>query len=73
MAGRIGTVLYVSFLVRLWREPGVPALPLSATWHAEVEHIQTGRKWRFDSADELLDFLRRLAENPGEPGWSRAK
>lgn len=51
--------MYMSFLVRLWYEPGqeAPALPIE--WHSEIECIQTGRRWAFDTLEELLDFLRR--------------
>ncbi len=46
---------YSSFLVRLWQEEeaGTPA-----TWHGEVESIQTGRKWQFDSLELTIGFLR---------------
>ncbi len=50
---------YMSFLIRLWREAEAAAGSASAEWHCEVEHIQTGQRWRFDTLDELLDFLRR--------------
>ena len=58
---------YMSFLVRLSRasvygsnEP----CAVSQSWHGEVEHIQTGRCWTFSTLDDLLNFLRRLGENP---------
>ncbi len=55
---------YASFLIRLWRERS-PAPPESAAdWRSEVEHIQTGRRWTFNTLDELLGFLRRQAEGP---------
>jgi hypothetical protein len=55
---------YISFLVRLWREPGqeTPALPVN--WHSEVECIQTGQQWMFDTLDKLLDFLRQQMKQP---------
>ena len=56
---------YASFLIRLWRERGLERQGPSAEWHSEVEHIQTGQRWSFDTLDELLDFLRRQAEGPG--------
>jgi hypothetical protein len=57
------TTVYISFLVRLWREPR-PQPPDQATaWQGEVEHIQSGRRSTFDSLDDLLGFLRRQAEN----------
>jgi hypothetical protein len=54
---------YISFLIRLWREES-PELPeATAAWEGEVEHIQSGRRWTFDTLDELLSFLRRQAED----------
>ena len=46
---------YKSFLVRLWREKDDPSK--SVDWKAEVEHIQSGRRWDFGAIDELLAFL----------------
>jgi hypothetical protein len=59
---------YISFLVRLWREPGqeTPAPPTD--WHSEVECIQTGQRWTFTTLEELLDFLRRQAQELAAPG-----
>ncbi len=55
---------YVSFLLRLWRE-GSPELSGSdADWQSKIEHIQSGRRWTFSTLDELLNFLRRQAEEP---------
>ncbi len=56
--------IYVSFLIRMWREqnPGQPES--AADWHSEIEHIQSGRRWVFNTLDELLVFLRQQAENP---------
>jgi hypothetical protein len=53
---------YVSFLVRLWREPSqeTPAPP--ADWHCEAECIQTGQRWTFTTLEELLDLLLRWME-----------
>ncbi len=55
-------VEYASFLIRLWRT-SPPAHPLAeeGAWHSEVEHIQSGRRWTFDTLDEVLGFLRRQA------------
>jgi hypothetical protein len=55
---------YASFLVRLWRE-GDPQLSApTAGWQGEIEHIQSGQRWTFNTLDELLDFLHRQAEEP---------
>jgi hypothetical protein len=50
--------VYLSFLVRLWRDEPQPPEPPTA-WQGEVEHIQSGRRSTFESLDDLLDFLRR--------------
>ena len=55
---------YVSFLVRMWREPRLELPGSTIDWHSEVEHIQSGRRWTFARLDELLDFLRQQAEDP---------
>jgi hypothetical protein len=61
--------VYISFLIRLWRE-GEPELPEGTTeWQGEVEHIQSGRRWAFSALDELLGFLRRQAEDPNVLHW----
>lgn len=58
---------YISFLVRLWRERSqeTPAPP--ADWQSEVECIQTGQRWTFDTLEALLDFLRQQVEEMGAP------
>ncbi len=49
-----------TFIVRLPIEhPEQPLVP----WRGEVEHIQSGQRWAFSEMDELLDFLRRQAED----------
>ena len=57
-------VIYVSFMIRLWREKCPEPPETTADWQGEVEHIQTGRRWSFDTLDELLCFLRRQSEDP---------
>gem|GEM_PF-4768710 len=39
----------------------MPSSP-SSGWHSELERIQTGQVWTFNSPHELLDFLRRQME-----------
>ena len=56
------SIEYTSFLVRLWREVGDERLVLPTAWQAEVEHIQTGERWRFETLEQLLDFL---GQQPG--------
>ena len=57
---------YRSFLLRLWQEEEAET---PATWHGEVESIQTGRKWEFDCLESILDFLRTqtLADLTNDP------
>lgn len=61
---------YMSFLVRLSHIAGYgngesPAP--SQGWHCEIEHIQTGQCWTFNAMQDLLEFLRRLAEDSRIP------
>jgi hypothetical protein len=39
----------------------------AADWQGEVEHIQSGRRWRFDGLDQLFDSIRRQVEGSEEP------
>jgi len=55
------SIEYTSFLVRMWREAD-PRQDSPQAWRSEVEHIQTGQRWTFETLDELLDLLRREAE-----------
>ncbi|MBC8492368.1 MAG: hypothetical protein H8D43_01180 [Chloroflexi bacterium] len=50
---------YVSFLVRLWRETNPERTEPVTGWQGEVEHIQSGQRWTFDTLDETLSFMRR--------------
>lgn len=68
MASMSTSIEYVSFLVRLWREVSGEGLDRSANWHSEVEHIQTGERWDFETLQELLDFLRCEAQDSGTLG-----
>lgn len=42
---------YESFLLRLWQKDG------ATTWHGEIESIQTGQKWQFDSLEIIITIL----------------
>ena len=64
------SVEYASFLIRLWREVSADATASLTDWCSEVEHIQSGQRWTFGSLDELLDFVRQKAEEPGASGQS---
>jgi len=63
----IDSPTYVSFLVRLWREPASELPERTAGWQGEVEHIQSGRRWKFDSLDQLFAAIRRQVEGREEP------
>jgi hypothetical protein len=66
-------VTYLSFLVRLWCENEPAASDPCPQWQGEVEHIQSGQQWKFNSLDELLEFLRRQIENHGMSTWTRGE
>lgn len=54
--------VYMSFLVRLWRDHLGSDRP--GCWQCELEHVQTGTRCRFSTLDELLAFLRQAAITP---------
>lgn len=58
---------YMSFLIRLWREPASELSEQTAGWQGEVEHIQSGRRWMFDGLDELFASIRQKVEGSAEP------
>ncbi len=60
---------YLSFIVRLWRENIPPHMSNIADWEGEIEHIQSGRRWRFHSLAELMAFFQNvnLAVDDGDP------
>ncbi len=64
------TVVYTSFLVRLWcqRSESLQAVP--EAWHAQVEHVQTGAVWEFDDPEALLTFLLQQFTHPDQWGCS---
>lgn len=66
---------YRSYLLRLWREKEAIEIP---AWHGEIESIQSGQKWEFDSLETFVVFLRsqgftELANEPFQEtersGW----
>jgi hypothetical protein len=61
------TPTYLSFLVRMWREEDPKRPQRIGHWQGEIEHIQTGQRWTFDSLDALLAFLRQQAVAPEAP------
>lgn len=44
---------YCSFLVRLWLIAG----PEGQRWMGEVERVQDGQIWRFQSLEEIAGFF----------------
>jgi hypothetical protein len=54
---------YFSFIVRIWRERSLthPEI-VKPGWQGEVEQIQTGEQWTFETLDEMLRFFRRRKE-----------
>ena len=53
---------YASFLVRLWRRREPEPTQNAASWQGEVEHVQSGRRWSFDSLERLLAILSSQVE-----------
>ncbi len=51
------TLEYASFFVRLWRSRSAGGSTQIGKWHGEVEHVQSGMKWEFENASDLLQFL----------------
>jgi hypothetical protein len=62
------SIEYASFLIRLWREQNAGPACEAVDWQSEVEHIQTGERWEFDTLEGLLSFLRRETEDGGRRG-----
>jgi hypothetical protein len=54
---------YRSFMVRLWHEPETS----EATWHGEVEHIQSGRVVTVSSLEEIFHLIRHTAAAAQQP------
>lgn len=57
--------LYHSFLIRMWREEDLDDPERASEWQGEVEHIQSGRRWKFENLHDLLGFIQIQAQNPG--------
>ena len=55
---------YLSFLVRLWHEPNMESPAQIIRWRGEVEHIQSGQRWSYETLDEVLSFLRKQVSDP---------
>jgi hypothetical protein len=61
-------VQYASFLIRLWRS-FEPEDIVPAQWQSEVEHIQSGRCWKFATLAEMEEFFRHQAADPQGLDW----
>jgi len=57
------TVEVSSYLIRLWRD-ALPAPTPAPEWHCEVEHIQSGQRWSFETADALIAFITTQTHTP---------
>jgi hypothetical protein len=55
---------YASFIVRIWRKSGLDANGNPYDWQSEVEHIQSGQTWSFNTLEELQAFNRQQMEHP---------
>lgn len=62
--------VYASFLIRLWRQTGPLSPDHPSDWQSEVEHIQSGHRWRFTSLDDLLAFLHQQPGKLETPTYS---
>lgn len=62
---------YASFLMRCWREQATSAQ--QGLWCGEIEHIQSGSRWRFSTMSELLTFLQQVAGAPTGTVQSESK
>jgi hypothetical protein len=53
---------YASFLLRLWPTEEQDATEPKPGWQGEAEHIQTRRRWTFDSLEDLFRLLHEQLE-----------
>jgi len=54
---------YASFIIRIWRISGSQMNLESFEWQSEVEHIQSGNTWTFNSFEQLEAFIRQQFEH----------
>jgi hypothetical protein len=68
------SVLYASFIVRLWRDPPTEGADAHGpAWMGELESIQTGRAWRFQGLDPLPGLLAAQVGDDSPAGHGRKK
>ena len=51
------SIEYHSYLIRIWRETSSSSAH-HGDWHGEVEQIQSGACWTFQSVETLLDLIK---------------
>jgi hypothetical protein len=49
-------------MVRIWRLTNGGGEEEATSWLGEIEHLQSGEHWSFETLDELPELLRRQAE-----------
>ena len=55
---------YRSFLLRLWQENETD---LPAVWRGEIEWIQSGQTWRFDSLPIMFELFQSIMPGQAHP------
>jgi hypothetical protein len=50
---------YASFIVRVWRKVNSAVEDAPYQWLGEIEHLQSGRRWKFETLDDVPELLRR--------------
>jgi hypothetical protein len=70
-------VEYASFIIRIWRMTGLDAQGNPYNWQSEVEHIQSGKTWTFDTlepqAQPPADGTSGKDRQPGSPSGFRIR
>ena len=62
---------YSSLILRLWRSPGGEAGSQDVGWCSEIEHIQSGGRWKFSTLGDLEHFLIDFLHQPDETGVAK--
>ncbi len=60
--GIVLMIEYGSFLIRIWRTIGTDPADRESGWKSEMDHIQSGHSWSFNSIEELFAFLQEFSE-----------
>lgn len=56
-------MMYISFLVRIWRERKADLLHRPVIWQYEIVHIQNDTHWSMASLDDLIRFFQRQVDD----------